>query len=175
MHVKQSLVIVAALAAIVGVSVLAYRSAVPEHPPLCQICQRAIPKETGFRMETATGTILACCARCAMHHMIHEPGLFKKAWATDYVSRRMISAQSAYYDEGGDVHYCTPPGTSVERQPEGVRVRVYDRCLPTLVAFATREEATTYQRQHGGRVLTYDEAWEGVRQQSLGAEVTQSP
>ena len=53
----------------------------------------------------------------------------------------------------------------MEREPEGVRVRVYDRCLPTLVAFATRDEAETYRQQHGGRILTYTEAVESVRAQ----------
>ena len=48
----------------------------------------------------------------------------------------------------------------MERTTMGVQVRTYDRCLPTLVAFATQDEAEAYRRQHGGRVVTYNEAIE---------------
>jgi hypothetical protein len=165
MRAKPILVTVAAVLAVVGVAFLAYRWEAPLQPALCQVCSRPIPQQTAYRMETARGVIHACCPRCAMHAMIDHPGTVRRAWATDFDSRRLIPAETAYYDEGGDAQYCTVGHEPVERGPEGVRVRVYDRCLPTLVAFATRDEAETYRQQHGGRVLTYAEAVESVRSQ----------
>ena len=166
MRAKPMLVIVGALLAIIGVGVLAYRWEVPRQPTLCQVCSRPVPQQTAYRMETARGTTIhACCPRCAMHDMVDHPGTVRRAWATDFDSGRMISAEAAYYDEGGDAQYCTRGHERMEREPEGVRERVYDRCLPTLVAFATRDGAEAYRRQHGGRVLTYDEALESVRSQ----------
>jgi hypothetical protein len=53
----------------------------------------------------------------------------------------------------------------VTREPNGVSVREYDRCLPTLAAFKTPQEADLYQKQHGGRVLTYAQALDSVRAQ----------
>jgi nitrous oxide reductase accessory protein NosL len=44
-----------------------------------------------------------------------------------------------------------------------VEMRVYDRCLPVLVAFATKGEAEAYSKKHGGQVITYTEALEDVR------------
>ena len=76
-----------------------------------------------------------------------------------------IPASEAYYDEGGDVQYCTHGESSVQRTPEGASVRGYDRCLPTLVAFKERAQAEAYQKIHGGRVLTYAEAVESARAQ----------
>jgi hypothetical protein len=165
MRGKTILVTLAALLAVVGVAVLAHRFEAPRQPAPCQVCGRPIPAETAYRMETAHGTIKACCPRCAMHAMLDHPGKVLRAWATDFGSRRMIPAETAYYDEGGDVQYCTRGHAPVERGPEGISQRVYDRCLPTLVAFATRDEAEAYRRQHGGRVLTYTEAVESVRNQ----------
>jgi hypothetical protein len=78
-------------------------------------------------------------------------------------SAKMIPAATAYYDEGGNINYCAAHGEAVQRQPQGVSVRDYDRCLPTLVAFTTRAEAETYQREHGGRVLNYAEALQSVK------------
>jgi hypothetical protein len=97
--------------------------------------------------------------------MLHHPTSVRQALATDFASGRVIPAATAYYDEGGDVQYCTAGHPPVERGPQGVRRRAYDRCLPALVAFATRDEAEAYRKQHGGRILSYDQAVETVRTQ----------
>lgn len=165
MRPRSVLVTVLAIAAIVGVSLAVHRWEASRQPPDCQICGRKIPKQIAFRIETAHGTIFACCPRCAMHHIIDHPGEARKELATDLDTGHLIPAQSAYYDEGGDVQYCTAHRPSVERGPEGISRRVYDRCLPVLVAFSTRDEAEAYRRQHGGRVLTYDEALATIRNQ----------
>ncbi len=162
---KPVLAIVAALIGISAIAVGVYRWQGSKGAELCQVCGRDIPKQTAFRMETTHGTIMACCPRCAMHHIVHHPGLVRQAWATDLDSGHMIPAESAYYDEGGDIQYCTVHKSPVERTPMGIQMRTYDRCLPTLVAFTTQNEAEAYREKHGGRVLTYDEALEDVRQQ----------
>jgi hypothetical protein len=86
-------------------------------------------------------------------------------WATDMTSGEHILAQSAYYVEGGDIEYCAPQKGAVAREPQGVAVLAYDRCLPTLVAFRTEEAAQTYRRRHGGQLLTYEQALDKVRPQ----------
>lgn len=162
---KSILLAIVALVAIAGVALVAYRWEAPKQPLICQICGRDVPRQTEFRVETRKGTLTACCPRCAMHYMIDHPQQIRGAHATDYATGRLIEAKSAYYDEGGDVQYCTRHDPAVERGPsDGVRVRVYDRCLPVLVAFASREEAETYRQQHGGRVLNYEQALESVRE-----------
>ena len=166
MRTKPILVTLVAVAAIVAAGLVVYRWEAPKQPIVCQICGREIPKQTAFRIDTAHGTLYACCPRCAMHHMIDHPCEAHKEWATDLKSGRLIAAQSAYYDEGGDVQYCTLQHPSMERAPgQGVEVRVYDRCLPVMVAFSTRDEAEAYRQQHGGRVVTFNQALEDVRKQ----------
>jgi hypothetical protein len=158
MRSKQILVTILALGAVVAVGFLAYRLEAPRGPALCQVCGRNIPKETAYRLDTSDGPIKACCPSCAMHYTLHNPDAVRKSWATDFNSGQRIPASSAYYDEGGDVQYCTARHPPVERGSEGVAMRVYDRCLPTLVAFETRDAAEVYRKQHGGRVLSYDES-----------------
>jgi hypothetical protein len=158
-------IVTVALAAIVGVSVLAYRWESLRHPAVCQICQRDIPKQTAFHLDTGAGKIEACCPTCAMHYMLHHPNGVIKALATDFNSGRAIPAARAFYDEGGDVQYCTAKHASVERGAEGVSMRVFDRCLPTLVAFSTQKEAEAYQQRHGGRVLSYEQTLASIREQ----------
>jgi hypothetical protein len=165
MKAKPILVTIVAVAALVGVALVAYRWDAPRRPALCQVCDRVISKQTAFRVNTSSGVVNACCPACAMHYMLHHPDAVQKAWATDFNSGRMIPAASAYFDEGGDVQYCTRHNPPIERGAEGVSERVYDRCLPTLVAFSTREEADAYRQQHGGRIVSYDEALGGLKGQ----------
>jgi hypothetical protein len=157
-------VTVVALVAIGATALIAYRWEARKQPLVCQICGRDVPKQTEFRVDTKRGTLRACCPRCAMHYMLDHPDQIRGARATDDSSGHLIDAKAAFYDEGGDLQYCTLHQPSVERGPnDAVRLRVYDRCLPVLVAFASRDEAEAYRRRHGGRVLTYDEALASVR------------
>ncbi|HEV2385628.1 MAG TPA: hypothetical protein VGS20_00080 [Candidatus Acidoferrales bacterium] len=164
MRAKSILIAAVAIVVLAGFTLVAYRWEGSKQPLVCQICGRDVPKQTEFHLETAEGTMTACCPRCAIHFMLDHPGEIRGARATDYASRRLIPAQSAYYDEGGDEQYCTLHQPAVERGlGGGERLRVYDRCLPVLVAFGSQKEAETYRREHGGRVLTYEQALASVR------------
>lgn len=153
----------AALIVVAGIGFWAYRYETRAPADACQICQRTVHRRMGFHLETPKGRELACCPRCGMHQMVSHPGLVREAWATDLSSGVPLPAKRAYYVEGGDVEYCTIHETSVQRAPPSVSIRAYDRCLPTLVAFVTARDAEAYRRQHGGRVLTYDQALESVK------------
>jgi hypothetical protein len=166
MKPKEALIILAALAAIGLTSYWGYRYERRPDPHLCAICNRAVHAGMSYRLETRRGgSGYACCPRCGMHYTIQHAADVQRAWAVDLNTGESIPAEAAYYEEGGDVEYCTHGEQPVERQPEGVAVRGYDRCLPTLVAFRGRAEAEAYQRQHGGRVLDYAQAIESVRTQ----------
>ena len=164
MKLRDTLVTLLALAAIGAASYFAYRYEARPSPNFCNICNRPIHPGMSFLVQTAGHTERACCPRCGMHYALNHPGKVQKAWATDMNSGQLISAETAYYDEGGNINYCAAHGEAVQRQPQGVSVRDYDRCLPTLVAFKTRAEAETYQKEHSGRVLNYAEALQSVKE-----------
>ncbi len=162
---KTILLTVVALAALAGLGLVTYRATASAQPLVCQICGRDVHKQVEFVVNTTKGELTACCPSCAMHYILSHPHEIRGARATDYSSGRLIDAHSAYYDEGGDVQYCTAHQPAVERGPaDDMQERVYDRCLPVLVAFTSRAEAEAYQRQHGGRVLTYQEAIQSLRE-----------
>jgi len=164
MRGKRLSITILAIALVLGVAWVIHREVSPKQQAVCEICGRGIMEQTEFQIETAHGTIYACCPGCAMHHIINHPGEARKELATDFKSGRPILARSAYYDMGGDVQYCTRHDPSVQRVPgQGVEMRVYDRCLPVLVAFSSKDEAEAYRRQHGGRVVTFDQALQDVR------------
>jgi hypothetical protein len=164
MRGKRLSIIILGIALAAGVVWVIHRELTPKQPAVCEICGRGIMKQVEFRIDTAHGTIYACCPGCALHHMINHPGEACKELATDFTSGRLIAAKSAYYDMGGDVQYCTRHDPSIQRVPgQGVDMRVYDRCLPVLVAFASKNDAEAYRQQHGGRVVTFDQALNDIR------------
>jgi hypothetical protein len=163
MKPRDTLVTLLAFAAIGLASYVAFRYETRPNPNFCNICNRPIHPGMSFLVQTDGHTERACCPRCGMHYALNHAGKDQRLWATDMNSAKMIPAATAYYDEGGNINYCAAHGEAVQRRPQGVSVRDYDRCLPTLVAFTTRAEAETYQRDHGGRVLNYAEALQSVK------------
>ena len=162
---KDAAITLVALAAIAVVSVVAYRHETRPPADLCAVCQRGMHAGVTYRLEMKDGTREdACCPRCGMHYEIQHPNAVGKAWATDLSTGAFIAAESATYVEGGDVEYCTMHSTPVEREPQTVAVRDYDRCLPSLVAFRTEQAAAAYQKQHGGQVLNYPQAMARVKE-----------
>lgn len=164
MKAKEFWITALALGAIAAVSIWAYRSVTRPPQDLCRVCERGLHAGVTYRLELSAGKEDACCPRCGMHYAIQHPGAVKKAWATDLTTGEFVAAQSAYYVEGGDVEYCTMHSSPVEREPQGVSVRDYDRCLPSMVAFRTEQEAAAYQKQHGGRVFDFARALESVKE-----------
>ena len=167
MKAREIIVTLVALLAIVVTSFWAYRyEQRRETAGMCPFCNRMVHPVTAYRVKDGNHVVAACCPRCGMHAQVSQtqgnPGL---AWATDVNTGESVAAESATYVEGGNVQYCTHGEQPMTRAPHGVSMREYDRCLPTLVAFKSLQEAESYQQQHGGRVLSYSQALASVQEQ----------
>jgi DNA-directed RNA polymerase subunit RPC12/RpoP len=161
---RNILVIGLAVGSIAAVSFLLFRSATRRSEYSCAICGRQLHPTVSYHLETVKGEVVTCCPRCGMHEQLEHPGEVQSSRATDLTTRTPIPAESAFYVEGGDIHYCVSAEKPVERLPQGESVRAFDRCLPTLVAFKVRTDAEAYQARHGGQVLDYAQALESARQ-----------
>jgi hypothetical protein len=167
MKARSAIITLIALVAIAVLSVWAYRHEVRrETAGMCPFCDRPVHSVTAYQLKWSDHVVVACCPRCGMHAQANQPQVDRAlASATDANTGESIPAEAATYVEGGDVQYCTHGEQAVAREPQGVSTRAYDRCLPVLVAFKTPQEAAAYQQQHGGRVLSYAQALDSVREQ----------
>lgn len=167
MNSRSVLVTLIALLAIGVTSFFAYRfEQRRETAGMCPFCDRMVHPVTAFRLKVDGHMVAACCPRCGMHAQVSQTqGKPGPAWATDVMTGENVAAESATYVEGGDVQYCTHDDRPMAREPHGVSIREYDRCLPTLVAFKSSQEAEAYHQLHGGRVLNYSQALASVREQ----------
>jgi len=104
-----------------------------------------------------------CCPRCGLHFRLRRSGQVRSELATDYKSGERIDPASALFVEGSALMTCCAAAPMKRDEPQKAVELIWDRCLPSLVAFAARSEAQDFQRRYGGRIVTYPEALESVR------------
>ena len=128
----------------------------------CKLCAEEIHEGMRYTiLLTDGGKIKACCPTCGLHLQVHDPDKVASASATDYSTSKTIEATQAFYVEGSDAHHCDPQ-RMMRNEMGGVNMMDWHRCDPSLVAFVSREAATVFQTQHGGRVMSFVEAENAV-------------
>ena len=120
----------------------------------CAVCQRAECRGLTFQVELANGkTVATCCPRCGL--LFAKSQQVRHLWATDFSSGRRIDATTAVYVEASDVSHCAAMET--KRDAYGCCFyKGFDRCQPSLLAFADRAAAVKFQQVHGGQVVTLE-------------------
>jgi hypothetical protein len=124
---KRILQVVAALAVVAAVGAFVYVQL--DDPDACDVCYRPMHQETFYRIHLEGGdTKDVCCPRCGLR-----------------------------FQEGrNDVVATEVAGMHEDRS--GVQYEVaWDRCLPSLIAFSSREAAQKFQHDNGGDIKTYQE------------------
>jgi hypothetical protein len=131
--------------------------------PVCEVCKRIIHTETSFKIVRADGSMQAtCCPRCGLAAVIQNGG--RALEAVDFSSKKPIGAAEAIYLEGSEIMECC--STTGFRSDEGAYQDMgYDRCMPSLLAFARREDADMVRQKHGGRIIGFEEARQSVARQ----------
>lgn len=127
------------------------------HPGSCQICERPLHSETYFRIEQADGKSEdVCCPRCAVRYLRDQPQAPRRLSVIDFKTRALVGAEDAYYVEGSDLHPCSTE--LVRREITAAEYRkVWDRCLPGLVAFKHAHAAVEFSNVHGGSLVRFSQ------------------
>jgi hypothetical protein len=97
-----------------------------------------------------------CCPACALSEHEQEGKPVKVTKLTSFLTGATLLPDSAYVVKGSDVNMCaTTHGIiTADKRPAAVH---FDRCAPSLLAFAQRSEAVAFAREHGGEVLAFQE------------------
>ncbi len=164
MRIRDVLVGVLFLAVVAGGSYFAYRRLVlPSNQ--CDVCGREIHAGHESRVLLKAGKqIQTCCPRCALHHEQHNPGQVTGVLVADHTTGEKIKAQDAVYVEGSDEMTCMPVSATPPRELGVEYKTTYDRCVPSLLAFKDEAAAHSFLAVHGGRLLSYDQVLESVRE-----------
>lgn len=122
---------------------------------LCWVCQREISPRVRVTLSLEDGRkVHACCPRCAVHYTEGSGPAVRTIEVSDYVSGRTVDLRQAFFVEGSDETPCLAHHHPMT-DPGGSPMQVcYDRCMPSLIAFASREGAGAFQADHGGTLLS---------------------
>jgi len=126
----------------------------------CSVCAREECRNLSFTIRLQSGkSVQTCCPRCGLHYLEQAHPAVASLLVRDFDSARPLDARSAFYVEGSDVTPCSSMHASAPpRDERGCCLKaVYDRCLPSVLAFGSRERAEGFAREHGGTVKTLGE------------------
>lgn len=122
--------------------------------PVCQVCSRAIHKDMRTVAIVGTKRDIFCCPTCALsaRAQLHQAVRFEQL--SDFATGNPLRPADAFAVEGSDVVPCvhTHEILDQDRQPTPV---AFDRCSPSIIAFANRVGAERFAAEHGGRVDTF--------------------
>ncbi len=151
---KQILRALAALALVAAVSSFLYLQW--DEPSTCDVCNRPTHEETFYRIHLESGeTKNVCCPRCGLRFQEGREDVVL-AEVTDFYTRRLVDAAVAYYVENSPVHFCSHANVHEDRSGGQYQV-AWDRCLPSLIAFSSRQAAEKFQGENGGDIKNYQE------------------
>jgi hypothetical protein len=120
----------------------------------CDICSRHLHEESSYKIYLSSGKVLdACCPRCGLRFERSNDDVVS-AEVADFITGEFVPADEALYVEGSLVRLCAHD--LAQRDGMGMLYRlVWDRCLPSLLAFESRQQAELFRRQNGGEIKTY--------------------
>jgi len=130
-------------------------------PESCRICQRPIHAQARAVIEENGKREPVCCVRCAFRQHEQQHVALRLLEVTDYVSGRPLVPEDAYYVEGSRIVLCERHEPLLD-ETKHAHERVFDRCFPSLYAFARAEEARAFAADNGGAVRRLPEVLEEI-------------
>lgn len=146
--------VVAAVVLASSFSYFAWRSVRDRGQETCIACRRPVHANTRTLAVVDGAPQAYCCPACVLSEHGQTRRSVEVTSLTDYLTGAPISPERAFLVRGSDIQSCghaTAP-VGLDKQPVE---RHFDRCSPSLIAFARRADADTFERHHGGQVLAF--------------------
>jgi len=133
-------------------------------PTRCVLSDRPIQPGMAVRIDVEDGGPSgdACCLACAITYGRQTGKAVRVRSVTDYISHERVRPDKAVYVVGSKVRHCAGPPIDVPAGRRQAHMQSWDRCLPTVTAFAHREDAERFQKEGGGTIQTFAEFVKGT-------------
>ena len=151
--------LVALLFAVLVVGALSYSAwrFVAERETLsCRACSRPVHEHSRTVALVDGKRRFYCCPACALSERHQSGKPVDVIELTDYLSGRKLEPAGAFVVRNSDVNPCLQhqPAVFADKQP---MYSQFDRCSPSILAFASKTAAEDFSRQHGGQVLRFSD------------------
>ena len=153
---KRWLGVLAVVAVAIGIGYAAFNTYRSSQNEQCYACQRAVHAHSRTVAIFHGKPRTFCCPACALSEHEQEGKPVQVTELSAFPSGARLSPNDAFIVRGSDVNMCvrTRELMDADKRPADLH---YDRCSPSLIAFAKRSEARQFVREHGGEVLSFSE------------------
>lgn len=162
MSTRKITAILSSVVILVALSLGGYWVLRRTEPNICRICRREIHQQSQAVIEVEGKREPVCCIRCALTLARQQSGSVRLVEVNDYVSGRPVNPATAFYVEGSQVVLCEKHEPMLLDPTKHPYRRVFDRCEPSVYAFARREAAEAFAARNGGTIRTLAELLEGI-------------
>lgn len=144
-------VLLAACVVVFGVSLVRRSEA-----RICPVSHRTIHAHSEAVMLVDGKESHVCCVRCALTYGRQAGKVVRLVSVNDFSTARKLQPEKAFYVTGSKLVLCEVPEPLFvdDKQPYP---KVFDRCEPSVFAFARSDEADSFVLQNGGRRVALDE------------------
>jgi hypothetical protein len=148
---QQILGLVIVLAFALGLGYAGWRMKSTPDAEVCQACGRAIHANMRTVAFLGDRREVFCCPTCALSAsaQTHEPVRFEQL--ADFQTGHPLRPADAFAVEGSNVIPCVRSHQMLNRDGQPVPMD-FDRCSPSIIAFANRTSAVRFASEHGGKV-----------------------
>lgn len=137
-------------------------------PAFCEISGRPIHGNMYTLVRVNGKTLHSCCPRCPLTLAGQAGQKVQILEVTDFATGMRLPADEAHFVDGSQVHVCSGP--RVKRDEASTPfVQLFDRCEPSLLAFADEQVARDFIAQNGGTLKRLADLMQDVASQKPSA------
>lgn len=162
MSIGKITAILSSIVVLAALSLAGYWALRKTEPDICRVCRREIHPQSRAVIEVDSKREAVCCIRCALTVAHQQSVSIRLLEVAEYTTGRPIAPATAFYVEGSRIVLCEkhePMLLDPTKHPYG---RVFDRCEPSVYAFARRDDAEAFAARHGGTLRTLAELLKGI-------------
>lgn len=145
-----------ALVVALGLGYAGWRVRTTSQAEVCHASRRAVHANMRAVAFVGGHREVFCCPTCALSEATQLHKTIRFDALADYDSGKVLRPADAFAVEGSDVIPCVRPHEM--RNRDGLPVPMeFDRCSPSILAFASRATAERFASMHGGKAGTFQE------------------
>jgi hypothetical protein len=146
----------AGVVAVLALGYAGWRTVASADADQCYACTRPVHAHSKTLALVDGRSRRFCCPACALsqHEQTGKP--VRITQLTSFLTGQALAPDSAYLVRGSNVNPCEKMQKLIDADKRPADLR-YDRCAPSLIAFAGRDEAMQFTREHGGEVESFHE------------------
>ena len=153
---RRTLLASIAAAAAAGAGYMGWRYVAGRESLVCLACSRPIHSHSRVTALVDGERRSYCCLACAQSERQQTGEHVEVVELTDYEGGQRLKPMAAVIVRGGDVNPCLAHHAAVTADKQPLHAH-FDRCSPSMLAFADADKARDFAREHGGQVVPFRE------------------